>query len=124
VPNVLTTQSTVSCGHKPGNVLVTSTAKLRVAHAPVLVEPGIRDQLLPPPGPPLGCSTPVVATPVSAPCKKVVSVAPTSLATKLKSNGSLVVLDTLTGTTDGTVSGTTPQPLLNATANQSKLVTL
>jgi hypothetical protein len=32
------------------------------------------------------------------------------------------MLDTLAGTTNGTVSGVTPQPGLSATANQTKLI--
>jgi len=45
-------------------------------------------------------------------------------ATKLKVNGQAVMLDTLSGTTDGMVAKTTPQMLLSATAGQTKLTAI
>jgi hypothetical protein len=108
MPGVLTTASPVLCGHGPGQVETASTAKLRVAGSPVLVLDSVLGKPVPP-----GCTA-------DTPCSSVLTVV-TGTAVKLTTAGAPVVLDTLTGTTNGAVSGTTPQPLLSATAEQTKL---
>ena len=116
---VLTTQSTVTCGHrlppaKPGAVQVVSTAKLRLNRNPVLLGPSV-----------VGMSVSLCATLPSqgnAPCTSVISVTNTP-PPKLKVNGAPVLVESITGTTAGQVGGVTPQSELAATANQSKLVT-
>jgi len=113
---VLTTGSTVGCGHG-GTVSTSGAAKLKVSGNPVLLKTGIAGQAV------SGCKTPLVVPPPpppSSPCHTVASVI-TGEATKLKVNGSPVMLDTLTGTTDGVVAGVTPQTLLFATAAQTRL---
>lgn len=123
MPNVLTTTSTVGCGHLPpppgsGIVQVQSTAKLRVAGAPVLLLDSIANKPLVP----LSCGTVVNQTSVK--CTKVAGVS-AGTAAKLSVGGLPVVLDTtLTGTTDGKVGGVTPQPTLAAVANQTKLTSV
>jgi hypothetical protein len=61
------------------------------------------------------CSTKVTSAPTS-PCVTVLSVLPTSLAQKLAVGGLPVVLDTLSGLTDGVPPGS-----LKPDASQSKL---
>jgi hypothetical protein len=104
---VLITSSTVTCGHS-GNVVVTSTQKLKVS---------IADKSI------AGCTTAPASDasgPTAKPCIKVSSVN-NGEATKLKVNRQAVMLDTLSGKTDGMVAKITPQPLLSATAGQTKL---
>jgi hypothetical protein len=113
---VLITNSTVTCGHS-GNVTVTSTQKLKVSNSPVLVKASIESKSIP------DCATTPATDasgPTAKPCKTVSSVS-SGEATKLKVNGQAVMLDTLSGTTDGMVTKTTPQMLLSATAGQTKL---
>jgi hypothetical protein len=95
MPQVLTTTTTVTCGHSPpgspatpGTVAVRSSAKLRVG-APVLQEPGI--VLMQVSGCPL---------PANVQCHRVVTV--TKGRAKLRVGGLPVMLSSLTGTTDGT----------------------
>jgi hypothetical protein len=104
------------CGHG-GTLTTTGAPKLKVAGNPVLQKTGIMGQSV------SGCITPIAPPPPgppSSPCHTVASVI-TGEATKLKVSGSPVMLETLTGTTDGVVAGTTPQTLLSATAGQTKL---
>jgi hypothetical protein len=123
VPNVLTTTSTVGCGHLPpppgsGVVQVQSTAKLRVAGAPVLLLGSIANKPLVP----LTCG--IVVSQTNVKCTKVAAVT-AGTATKLTVGGQPVVLDTtLKGSTDGTLGGVTPQLLLAAVANQTKLTSV
>lgn len=129
---VLTTASTVTCGHAPGNVSTTSAAKLTVNGQPVLLKSSID-------GKPVGaCSTPPAAEPsgpTAAPCVLVTSTplvppAPPTPgvtggeATKLTAGGSKVMLDTLEGKTNGMVAKASPQSLLQATAIQNKLTAI
>lgn len=99
--------STVKCGHDPGKVVTSPSPKLKVSGQPVLVKLGI---LLKPVG---GCSTALTAS--TKPCSSVLSVI-TGEALKLKVGGMPVMLDTISGTTDGLPPGTVP-----ATAGQTKL---
>jgi hypothetical protein len=108
---VLTTGSSVRCGHG-GTVRVSSSAKLSVAGQKVLVADGID-----------GKSVSTCGTPTTDKSKACTSVIKTTAgaATKLTAGSMPVYLDTLAGTTDGVVGGTTPQTLLAASAGQSKL---
>jgi hypothetical protein len=117
MPNVLTMNSTVGCGHLPpppgtGIVQVQSTAKLKVSGKSVLLLDSISGKAV------SGLCGTVPATGTKK-CTAVSSVSG-GLATKLKVGGQPVVLDTVTGGTDGTVGGS-PQLLLAALANQPKL---
>ena len=114
---VLTTASNVTCGHQ-GTVSTSSSTKLKVSGAAVLLQAGVA-------GKSVGtCSTPPAAdasgTPTAQPCQTVASVG-AGAATKLQAGGTPVMVDTLTGTTDGMVGKVTPQTLLSASAGQSKL---
>lgn len=116
MPGVLTKLSTVTCGHtapgKPGTVQVQSSAKLRVKDSPVLLAASINGQ------PVTLCGTPPSSTAI--PCLFVKAVS-AGAALKLKIGGQPVMLETLKGSTDGTVGGVTPQLSLAAVANQLKL---
>jgi hypothetical protein len=117
MPNVLTTNSTVVCGHPAGGggvVQVQSQAKLTVAGASVLVPDGIGAKSMS-----TLCGIPLPPA-ANKKCTKVISVSAGS-ATKLTVGGAPVVLQTLGGSTDGTLDGVTPQLLLAAVANQEKL---
>jgi hypothetical protein len=115
---VLTTQSTVTCGHL-GTVQTVSTAKLKVGGNPVLLESSVKDESI------LGCTT-TPPPPTNAKCLTVMSVSNTP-PPKLKVNGDPVLVEPITGSTSGTVANDpeqpTPQKKLAATANQSKLLT-
>jgi hypothetical protein len=117
VAGVLTTSSTVDCGHG-GAVSVSGESKLKVAGSPVLLKAGID-------------SKPVAATcllqdtsdssgPLTIKCKTVTSVT-AGEATKLKVSGSPVMLDTLAGGTDGMATKGTLATALRATAGQTKM---
>jgi hypothetical protein len=127
---VLTTASTVTCGHGAGKVQTSSSAKLKVNGAPVLLKSSIDRRSV------SGCVTPVAddPSPAGRPCTAVTSApavppAPPPLppgvtageATKLKAGGQPVMLDTLKGSTNGMVAKTSPQPTLAGTAGQTKL---
>lgn len=115
---VLTTASNVTCGHSPGRVSTSSSAKLKVSGSAVLLKTGVSSKSV------SGCST-VTSTDSNGvtqnqQCSSVSSVT-AGEATKLKAGGSFVMLDTLAGQTDGMVNYTTPQTKLSATAGQTKL---
>jgi hypothetical protein len=114
MPNVLTTASTVSCGHPPGAVQVSSTVKLAVDGAPVLLETSVDNQTV------TAGSCGIVPNNTSTKCMKVTGIT-AGKATKLTVGGQPVLLQGLAGQTDGKLGGVTPQLLLNATANQTKL---
>ncbi len=116
MPGVLTTGSNVSCGHG-GTVGTSSSAKLKVSGNAVLLKTGIAMKSV------SSCQTPPasdVSGPTAMKCTTVTSV-DSGEATKLTAGGAPVVLETLTGQTDGMVGKVTPQLLLSATAGQSKL---
>jgi hypothetical protein len=132
---VLTTASSVTCGHAPGAVQTSSNAKLTVGGNPVLLKSSIDRQ------PVSGCVTPPATDasgPTAGPCTFVtgdpyVPAPPPAAgspgvtageAQKLTANGNPVMLDTLAGKTNGMVAKTTPQTLLAATAGQSKLTAI
>jgi hypothetical protein len=100
MPNVLTTTSTVLCGHGgSGAVQVQSDAKLKLNGARVLLMAGIKDQ----PINPVLCGIPVPPA-ANKKCTKASSVF-AGLATKLKVGDLPVVLETVRGGTDGTIGG-------------------
>jgi len=111
---VLTESSTVDCGHG-GSVSVQGQSKLTVGGSAVLVQGGVTGKSVS-----ALCATQDKPDSGLKKCTTVASVT-AGYATKLTIGGSPVVLDTLAGTTDGMVGGTTPQTLLRATAGQSKL---
>lgn len=116
MPGVLTTGSNVICGHG-GTVSTTSSTKLKVSGNPVLLKIGIAHQSV------SNCQTPPASDPsgpTAIPCTLVVSV-DSGEANKLTAGGSPVVLETLTGETNGMVGKVTPQTLLSASAGQTKL---
>jgi hypothetical protein len=113
---VLTTGSDVKCAHG-GSANPSSSAQLKVGGNPVACEANVTDVTLSSCGTP---TTPPPQGPKNAPCSKVKAVS-AGQATKLMAGGKPVMLDTLAGTTDGTVSNVTPQPGLSASANQSML---
>jgi hypothetical protein len=115
MPSVLTTLSNVTCGHPPGLAQVQSQAKLAVGGGPVLLEAGIRSQRI------TACGTPLSTN--SIPCQLVSSVT-AGLSTKLRAGGQPVVLQTLKGTTNGTVGNVSPQLLLAGVPNQAKLTSI
>ena len=102
---VLTTDSTIDCGHE-GTVGTSSSAKLRVDGAAVLVETGVAGKTI------AGC-TQTGGPPT--PCTAVAAIS-SGRATKLTAGGQPVMLDTLSGTTNGA-----PVGALSATAGQDRL---
>jgi hypothetical protein len=103
VSRVLTTQSDVRCGPAAGNshggvVATTSSAKLTVNGAPVLLEAGIRQSVS-------NCKT--LSSSTSKPCSAVTTIT-TGRATKLTAGGSPVMLESVSGQTDGIPPGTVP----------------
>lgn len=114
MPNVLTTGTSVTCGHQ-GKVSTNGTAKLTVNGQNVLLRSGVEGQSVKnnPPADLDSCTTKKTNT--TSPCAAVLSVS-TGEATKLKVGGKPVLLDTLMGTTNGNPPGT-----LSVQANQSKL---
>lgn len=107
MPAVLTSASTVGCGHDPGRVGTSSAAKLSVGSARVLLSDSIATKAV------SVCSTPV--SDKTQPCATVLTVA-SGTAAKLTAGGAPVVLATLAGTTDGKPPGT-----LNSSGTQTKL---
>jgi hypothetical protein len=127
MPAVLTTSSQVLCalvGAPPsppiplhgGTVNTTGLPKLTVNGSPVLAASGISIHAV------ALCKTVTNAMIGNKQCTSVTTVAPTSLATKLLVSGQPVALETLSGTTDGTVAGVFQA--LTASANQTKLMTI
>ena len=117
MPNVLTMESSVTCGHDPGKVKTTSSAKLTVNKQPVLLESSIDGQSI------VGCGTVAksdTSGPTDKPCTKAIKIT-VGPATKLTVSKQPAILDTLKGSTDGLVGKVTPQLLLGSTAIQTKL---
>jgi hypothetical protein len=113
--SVLTTASSVTCLNL-GKAVTSSDAKLRVGKTkdPVLVESSIKDKGFNP-----ACTAPTSTS--SKPCTKVTAVTG-GWSTKLRVAGDPVMLETLTGHTDGTPPPPPPGQLLApAVAGQAKL---
>ncbi|MFI9155490.1 hypothetical protein [Streptomyces sp. NPDC053367] len=116
---VLTTASTITCGNglpegalpppvTPGLVTITSTAVLKVDGHPVLRRADITSATA------INCLAPSPAKK----CTRVMTVT-AGESTKLRTGGLAVMLDSLVGTTDGTLS---PAPNgLGATGGQTTL---
>jgi hypothetical protein len=105
----------VVCGHG-GTVKVQSASKLTVQGAEVLLMPS---------GPVAIDTTNVCLTPQSnttKPCKN--ATVTTTQTTKLTVGGKPLLMMPVAGSSDGMVGGTTPQMLVTAVANQTKLTTL
>jgi hypothetical protein len=112
MPPVLTDVSFVDCGHS-GRVSTAGETKLKVDGALVLLQDGIQ-------GHSVG-ACPVVDDSNSGTLKcRTVTAVTGGQATKLRVNGRPVMLDTLSGGTDGTAGGT-PVQLLSGRAGQAKL---
>lgn len=112
MPNVLTTSSTITCPHS-GSVNVMGEEKLKIKGSKGLIKSGIEMKDI------NGCLNENSTSPPITKCSRV-QMGTSGEATKLKVRGNPVILDTLTGMTDGKVSGVV-QSLLSANANQSKL---
>ena len=108
MPGVLTTDSTVLCGHL-GAVAKPSTEKLKVNGFSVLLKSSLIGSGV------TNCGTTGSGT---KKCEKVMSVV-TGESIKLKAGGSPVMLDTLRGKTEGNPIGNLP-----ATADQTKLTAI
>ena len=119
---VLTTKSSVLCGHvgaaSPlgGAFSIAGGGKLTVESAAVLVTGDVEGKLI---KQTQLCG--IVPSTGNIQCTKVSAVDSSSEAAKLTIEDKAVLLETLKGKTDGTLSGTMPQPLLNATPGQIKL---
>ena len=108
---VLTTDSTVTCGHSPfGKVTLTGTAKLQIGGLPVLVAAGVGPGIGP------GC---LKVKQDDIPCASVTKLTG-GLSKKLCAGSGPVVLASLAGTTNGVISTVTGA--LTVTKAQSKLV--
>lgn len=116
--NVLTTASTVTCSHTaptPGIVSTASSAKLRVKGQPVLLKNSIAEEAI------SGCGIIPDPNTKAVTCVRVKKVE-AGEAQKLTVAGESVMLDTLTGKTDGTINGEIQG--LKATAGQQKLTAI
>jgi hypothetical protein len=107
---VLTTGSSVTCSNN-GSVATSSSAKLRVAGNPVLVQSGIASKSI------SNCAHPIDSNSGANKCFTVLTVAPSTFSMKLTTGGSGAALDTLSGTG----SATNPPDTLSAQAGQTKL---
>jgi hypothetical protein len=122
MPLILTTAGNVLCGHDPSKVTVPSvgspSAKLAVQTSRALLKANISNATI------ATCVTidsfDSSGTPINLKCHTVTAVT-LGEATKLTAGGAPVMLQTLTGDTDGMVAKTTPQKLLHASPVQSKL---
>jgi hypothetical protein len=111
---VLTTGSTVMCKHG-GKVATGSTAKLTVNGLPVLLAAGVSGRTV--------TTCPITDDPNTSTTKcRTVAAIIKGPAVKLKVGGQPVILDTLTGMTNGTPPPPPLGPPLDtAVANQTKL---
>ena len=124
MPNVLTAAARVDCGH--GGLIAPKNdpqVRLTVSGSQVLTAAALINQ------PVVGtCGTPVTGppppgTPVSIKCLNCTGITSTT-STKLTVHGVPVLLDPLTGKTDGTVRNVNPQTALKATGVQTKLTAM
>ncbi len=109
---VLTTASSVTCAHG-GTVGTSSTAKLAVNGAPVLLAASVAGKTV------AGCTVTDDPNTATKHCTAVAGIL-SGPATRLTVGGKPVVLETLTGSTDGTPPPT-GAALGPATASQTKL---
>jgi hypothetical protein len=113
MPRALTEGSTLVCLHLGTVQLTAGQSKLRVNGERVLIEGDLSGAMI------AGCKTVADPNSKTAPCLSISSVI-NGVATKLKVSGQRVLLETITGLTDGTLSGT-PQSWSVQSAGQSKL---
>jgi hypothetical protein len=111
---VLTLNSQIACPHA-GTVSVSSSEKLTVAGAKVLVLSGVMGASV------AGCSNPTDSN-GNKTCMTVTQASGT--ATKLTSGGSAVVIDSFAGNTDGTPPAPPGPALSLVSAGQSKLTSV
>ncbi len=121
---VLTIDSDVLCGTEAptahgGTVAISSTAKLTVNNAPVLLETSVVGQTV------SGCSTPDDMSKGTVSCQ-LVSAITRGQATKLTVGTQPVLLASVVGQTTGAPPGTPSNPpgTLSAEANQTKLTAI
>jgi hypothetical protein len=112
----LTKESTVKCSHG-GAVSTQGSSRLTVNGKGVLLKSGIKDQSVDQSL--QGCSLKTDSSKGIQQCSKV-STVDTGESSRLKCDGNKVVLDTLSGTTDG-FTGPSVFGTLVATATQSRL---
>ncbi len=120
MPLILTTAGNVLCGHDPSKVTVPSagspSAKLTVQTSRALLKANIMNAKV------ATCATIPSSDssgPINLKCLNVTAVH-AGEATKLTAGGAAVMLQTLTGETDGMVGkNNTPQTLLHAVAVQA-----
>ena len=112
MPNILTTDSTVHCGHN-GSVAIEGVGKLCVNGNKVLSKTGIMGKSIAS----SECQNPILPT-TNNKCSNVSSVI-LGEATKLTTGREPVMLDTLQGTTDGLPVGN-----LGSSAEQTKLTAI
>jgi hypothetical protein len=113
---VLIVNSQVVCPHAPGKAAVSSSTKLTVDGVKVLVLAGVQGVNIG------GCSQPTDTSKSTQTCLHVTTA--TGTANKLTAGGQPVVLDTLSGFTDGSPPPPTPTsgPLVSvASVGQIKL---
>jgi hypothetical protein len=113
----LTENSKLVCAHQGALQLTASQSKLTVSGAKVLVEGDL------PPAAIQNCITPSVPPPapsVSKPCMNVTS-SIGGVAAKMKVQGKGVLLEDITGLTDGIVSNVSPQQWSVQAAGETKL---
>jgi hypothetical protein len=111
MPFVLTNDSTIACGHT-GTVGLAATTKLTIDSANVLLLSDVIQTIA-------GCKNPTDTNTGSKTCMTVVAAQGT--ATKLTAGTVPVVIDTLTGTTDGVNPPATPGTISATVPAQSKL---
>ncbi len=106
---VLTTSSRVTCSSQ-GTVQTSSSAKLTVSGAPVLLANGIAGKSI------ALCAHPTSSSPTATPCTSVASLSG-GMSSKLTAGGAPVVLDSVGGFGDSV----NPIDTISAQAQQTKL---
>jgi hypothetical protein len=104
--NVLTEASSVTCGHE-GTVATSGDGRLKVQGSSVLLQAGVTGKMV------SGCKT--ASSNSTSPCASVTSLA-SGTASKLMIGGQPVLLQGITGVTNGV-----PPGALSSSAKQSKL---
>jgi hypothetical protein len=110
----ITESSSVVCGHSGTVQLLASQSKLTVAGSKVLVDGDLAGK------PIASCTT--VPSSTSVTCATVLTILPGGVAQKLTVGGKGVLLDSIQGTTSGTIGGA-PQTWSVQSVGQTKLQT-
>jgi hypothetical protein len=111
----ITESSIVVCGHSGAVQLLASQSKLTVAGSKVLVDGDLAGK------PIANCTT--VPSNTSVPCATVLTILPGGVAQKLTVGGKGVLLDSIQGTTSGTIGGVS-QTWSVQSVGQTKLQTV